>query len=59
TRTEIPTPQSLPNYPLPVVILARLALDRQHQGAGLLPAFCPFRAAHRRAHGAVCFDENP
>ncbi len=31
-RKEIPDEQSLPHYPLPVVLLARLAVDLQHQG---------------------------
>jgi GNAT superfamily N-acetyltransferase len=35
TRTEIPARQSLPAYPVPVVMLARLAVDRRYQGVGL------------------------
>ncbi len=35
TRSEIPARQSLPAYPVPVVILARLAVDRRYQGVGM------------------------
>lgn len=35
TRSELPTSQSLPSYPVPVVMLARLAVDRHHQSKGL------------------------
>ncbi|MEO0442563.1 MAG: GNAT family N-acetyltransferase [Pseudomonadota bacterium] len=35
TRSELPTSQSLPSYPIPVVMLARLAVDRHYQGKGL------------------------
>jgi len=35
TRSELPTSQSLPSYPVPVVMLARLAVDRHFQGKGL------------------------
>ena len=35
TRSDIPPTQSLPAYPLPVVMLARLAIDHRHQGSGL------------------------
>ena len=35
TRAELPTTQSLPGYPVPVIILARLAVDKRHQGIGL------------------------
>ena len=31
-REEIPTDQRLPGYPVPVVLLARLAVDHQFQG---------------------------
>jgi len=34
-REEIPTEKTLPSYPLPVVLLARLAVDQQYQGQGL------------------------
>lgn len=34
-RSDIPATQSLPAYPLPVVMLARLAVDHKHQGSGL------------------------
>ena len=34
-KTSLPTQQSLPQYPIPVVLLARLAIDQQHQGKGL------------------------
>ncbi len=35
TREEITTDQRLPGYPVPVVLLARLAVDRRLQGQGL------------------------
>lgn len=35
TREEIPVKQSLPSYPLPVVMLGRLAIDSRYQGRGL------------------------
>ncbi len=35
TRKDIPARQSLPAYPLPMVMLARLAISRSHQGKGL------------------------
>lgn len=35
TREEIPTDTRLPGYPLPVVLLARLAVDRRFQGQRL------------------------
>lgn len=35
TREQLPTKQSLPSYPLPVVLLARLAVDIRHKGAGI------------------------
>jgi GNAT superfamily N-acetyltransferase len=31
-KVEIPTDTNLPNYPVPVVLLARLAVDRAYQG---------------------------
>lgn len=34
-REQIPAKQSLPQYPIPVVLLARLAVDNRHKGAGL------------------------
>jgi GNAT superfamily N-acetyltransferase len=34
-RAEIPARQSLPMYPVPVVMLARLAVNNHHQGQGL------------------------
>jgi GNAT superfamily N-acetyltransferase len=34
-RSEIPATQSLPTYPVPVVMLARLAVNRRHQGRKL------------------------
>lgn len=33
--TAPPVTKGIPQHPLPVVILARLAMDLQHQGAGL------------------------
>ena len=36
TRSELPTSQSLPGYPIPVVMLARLAVNKHHQGKGLV-----------------------
>jgi len=35
SRESIPVERSLPGYPVPVVLLARLAVDRQFQGRGL------------------------
>ncbi|WP_040848417.1 GNAT family N-acetyltransferase [Thiofilum flexile] len=35
SRASIPTQQSLPSYPIPVIMLARLAIAKQHQGKGL------------------------
>ncbi|MEW8309700.1 MAG: GNAT family N-acetyltransferase [gamma proteobacterium symbiont of Ctena orbiculata] len=35
TREEIPTDKSLPGYPVPVVLLARLAVDEQFKGQRL------------------------
>lgn len=35
SRTSIPTKPSLPTYPIPVVMLARLAIAKTHQGKGL------------------------
>lgn len=37
TREEIPTDKNLPAYPVPVVLLARLAVDEQFQGKGTGP----------------------
>ena len=34
-KTEIPVKHSLPNYPVPVVLIARLAVDKQFQKLGL------------------------
>lgn len=34
-RLDIPAQQSLPTYPVPVVMLARLAVDKRFQGQGL------------------------
>lgn len=34
-KSGIPTNQSLPNYPIPVVLLARLAVDQNDQDKGL------------------------
>lgn len=34
-KASLPTTQSLPAYPIPVVLLARLAIDRKYQGQGL------------------------
>lgn len=34
-RSEIPATQSLPSYPIPVVMLARLAIDKHYQGSGI------------------------
>lgn len=31
TREEIPTDKSLPGYPVPVILLARLAVDKQYK----------------------------
>jgi len=35
TRTQIPTTKKLPGYPVPVVLLARLAVDNRYQKQGL------------------------
>ena len=35
TREQIPTKQSLPHYPVPVVLMARLAVDIRHKSTGL------------------------
>ncbi|HEY7771900.1 MAG TPA: GNAT family N-acetyltransferase [Marinagarivorans sp.] len=35
TREQIPAKQSLPHYPVPVVLMARLAVDIRHKGKGL------------------------
>lgn len=35
TRSDIPATQSLPSYPIPVIMLARLAIDQRYQGRGL------------------------
>ncbi len=35
TREEIPINKSLPRYPVPVVLLARLATDHRYQGRGV------------------------
>jgi GNAT superfamily N-acetyltransferase len=35
SRDEIPFSGNLPRYPVPVVLLARLAVDRQYQGQGI------------------------
>lgn len=35
TREDIPAKQSLPRYPVPVVLLGRLAVSSEHQGMGL------------------------
>lgn len=34
-RATLPVKYSLPSYPIPVVMLARLAIAKQHQGKGL------------------------
>ena len=34
-KEQIPAKQSLPQYPLPVVLVARLAVDIRHKGTGL------------------------
>ncbi len=34
-RSDIPIEQSLPRYPIPVILLARLAIRIQRQGSGL------------------------
>jgi GNAT superfamily N-acetyltransferase len=34
-REKIPAKQRLPSYPVPVVLLARLAVDKKHKGKGL------------------------
>jgi hypothetical protein len=35
TREEIPAKQSLPQYPIPMVLMARLAVDLRYKGTGL------------------------
>lgn len=35
TREQISAKQSLPQYPVPVILLARLAVDNRHKGRGL------------------------
>ncbi|MDZ7922752.1 MAG: GNAT family N-acetyltransferase [Marinagarivorans sp.] len=35
TRAQIPTKQSLPCYPVPVILMARLAVDARFKGVGL------------------------
>ena len=35
SRSAIPVTTSLPAYPLPVIMLARLAIDKRYQGIGL------------------------
>lgn len=35
SREEIPVQQSLPTYPIPMILLARLAIDSKFQGQGL------------------------
>lgn len=35
SREEIPSDKSLPGYPVPVILLARLAIDEGFQGQGL------------------------
>lgn len=35
SREEIPFDKSLPTYPVPVVLLARLAADKRYQGQGI------------------------
>ncbi len=35
TRETVPASSSLPRYPIPVILLARLAVDRRYQGQGL------------------------
>ena len=35
SREEIPAQHSLPTYPIPVIMLARLAIDKKYQGQGL------------------------
>ncbi|MFV1998608.1 MAG: GNAT family N-acetyltransferase [Acidiferrobacterales bacterium] len=35
SREEIPFDKSLPRYPVPVVVLARLAADHRYQGQGI------------------------
>lgn len=34
-QTELPVTQSLPRYPIPVVMLGRLAVDTRYQGKGI------------------------
>jgi len=35
TQAQVPTTDKLPNYPVPVVLIARLAVDKHYQGQGL------------------------
>ena len=35
TREQIPAKQSLPRYPMPVILMAHLAVDICHKGVGL------------------------
>jgi GNAT superfamily N-acetyltransferase len=35
TRETLPTNQTLPSYPVPVTLLARLAVSKEYQGRGL------------------------
>lgn len=35
TREELPDPSRLPRYPVPVILLAQLGVDRRFQGQGL------------------------
>ncbi len=35
SKASLPTEKSLPHYPIPVVLLARLAIDQRHQAKGL------------------------
>lgn len=35
TRETLPTNQALPQYPVPVIMLARLAVSKEYQGRGL------------------------
>ncbi len=34
-REDLPVTQSLPAYPIPITLLARIAIDTTHQGKGL------------------------
>lgn len=35
SRTSLPNTKKFPHYPVPVIVLARLAVDKQYQGQGL------------------------